>query len=663
MAVAAFSPRPAVAVLSLQSWTFERPSYGALTRNIADHYLVKQNGLWHLFYTNLSMPADSVQYIGHAVSTDLVTWTEHAPVITASPDAPDWRSQAVWAPMVASLPSGGWVMAYTGVSSMATQRIGFLTSDDLETWTPLADSLPFEPDSARYAWTATAYSSARDPHLVYQNGIWHMLYCVRRIDGMPSIGHAESADLVSWTHDDPLLIQGTGWVSPDIESPGVTFFGGKTYLYWAQFANTVAQGDSLLDNWAQIPSTVLPAGSAPELIPNGNGLLMSRRRLSLCNNFQTFVWFDTLDTSIYPFKAIPPNPIAGFTVLSGDAFVGQPSFGDGQADRGEVPADPSGMYWMSSREFVPEPGAPYTCGEQRGPEKTGLVTSDPFVLDGDSLAVAIQGANSPDSAYVELRDECTQTTITRFSGGSDMLTPMSAYVGNARGRTVTVRIADQLTRPGGWIGVDDLGERASAGLGDPPAPPIVTWTAPAGGENLQRKKPFRIRYNVTGGGTVDSLVLYLTDPSTSVLLRQLTLAVGSTNTNWVTPDTLLYLARLRIVAYAHSGAWGCATSNTFEIGAPTGVDLGALGGLLRVSYDASGARLEGRVAALPEEGVLEIYDLRGRRVATPWRGHDGQSFAFTMARGDDGRRLAPGLYFARLRQADLVWQAKFVQFR
>ena len=358
VAVAAFSPRPAVAVLALQSWSFERPSYGALTRNIADHYLVKQNGLWHLFYTNLSMPSDSEQYIGHAVSTDLVTWTEHARVLTASLVAPDWRSQAVWAPMVASLPGGGWVMAYTGVGSTNAQRIGFLTSNDLETWTPLADSLPFEPDSLRYAWTATAYSSARDPHLVYQNGVWHMLYCVRRLDGVPSIGHAESADLVSWTHDDPLLVQGTGWTSPDIESPGVTFFGGKTYLYWVQFANLTAQGDSLLDNWNQIPSTFLPAGSAPELIPNGNGLLMSRRRLSLCNNFQTFVWFDTLDTSVYPFKAIPPNPLTGFTALSGDAFMDQPSFGDGQADRGEIPADPSGMFWLSSREFVPEPGSP-----------------------------------------------------------------------------------------------------------------------------------------------------------------------------------------------------------------------------------------------------------------------------------------------------------------
>ena len=663
MAGVALLSSPVHAVLPLQQWSFERPSYGALTRNIADDYFVQHNGVWHLFYTNLLMPTEPVEYIGHAVTTDFINWTEHAPAIVAAPDAPEWRQQAVWAPMIVARPGGGWIMAFTGVSTTSTQRIGFLTSDDLETWTPLADSLPFEPDSTRYAWTATAYSNARDPHLVLLNGVWHMLYCARTVDGTPAIGHSESPDLLSWTHDDPLLTEGVGWGFPDMESPGTVAFGGKTYLYWSQFGNQVVEGDSLLSDWAHLPVAALANGTAPELVPSGSGLLYSRRRISPCDRNQTFLWFDSLATSSFPFQVVPPDPLGGFTLLAGDAFVGQPSFGDGQADRGETPADPVGLYWLSSREYLPEPSGTYTCGEDHGPEQTGILASDPFVLNGDSLAVEIQGASSPDSAYVQLRDECTQTTILRFTGGSESLTPMSAPVGNARGRTVSIRIADLLTRPGGWIGVDNLGERASAGLGNPPSTPTVTWTAPAGGENLPRAKPFRIRYTVSGGGTIDSLVVFLTDPESSVLLRQIKPSVGSTNINWVTPDTLLYAARLRMVAYAHSGAWGCGTSNSFAIGASTAVDPGDLGGLLRVSYDASGAHLEGRVAKLDEEGLLEIFDLRGRRVAVPWRGNEGQTFALSVVHDDHGRRLAPGVYFARLRQADLVWQAKFVQLR
>jgi hypothetical protein len=664
VAFGALSSAPARAQLPLKSWTFERPSYGALTRNIADDYLIKQNGVWHLFYTNLIMPTEPVEYIGHAVSTDLINWTEHAPAIIASSTAPDWRAQAVWAPMVASNPGGGWVMAYTGVSgSTTTQRIGFLTSNDLETWTPLSDSLPFQPDSIRYAWTATAYSNCRDPHLILLNGVWHLIYCSRRVDGTPSIGHAESPDLLNWTQDDPLFTSGIGWNMPDMESPGVAAFGGKTYLYWSQAGNHFAQGDSLLANWYSYPVYSLAGGTAPELIPNGNGLLYSRRRLGPCNNYQTYLWFDSLDTSSLPFPCTPCNPLPGFTLLSGNAFASQPTFGDGPSDRGETPADPSGLYWLSSREDVPEPSSAYTCGEVNGADQTGLLASDPFVLNGDSLAVEIQGASSPDSAYVQLRDECTQTTIVRFTGGSETLTPAHAWVGNARGRTVSVRIADLLTRPGGWIGVDNIGERASAGLGATPTAPTVTWTAPAGGEDVARAKPYRIHYTVSGGGTIDSLVVYLTDPQSSVLLRQIKPTVGSTNVNWVAPDTLLYTARLRMVAYAHSGAWGCATSNSFEIGAPTGVEPSDLAGFLRVSYDASGAHLQGRVARIADESFLEIFDLRGRRVAVPWSGSEGQTFSLSVAHDEQGRRLAPGVYFARLRQADLVWQAKFVQLR
>src|SRR5262245_17197674 len=466
--LAALPARSAHAQVALKHWSFERPSYGGLTRNIADDYLVKKDGLWHLFYTNLYVPGEPVEYIGHAVSADLINWTEHTPPIIASPDASAWRGVEVWAPMIVDRPGGGWIMAYTGLCETGAQRMGFMTSNDFETWTPFNDSLPFEPDSIRYAWSATTYSSARDPHLVLQNGVWHLLYCARTADGVPAIGHAESPDLINWTHDDPLLTQGAGWQSPELESPGVTFFGGKTYLFWSYAGSRVAQGASLTSDWNNTISSFLEShATAPELVPSGNGLLFSRRRISPCNNFQTYLWFDSLNTQTYPFQIIPRNPLSGFTAVSGSAYSGQPAFGDGPSDRGEVPADPDGLYWLSSREDVSEPYPPFSCGQEKSYEQMGTLASDLFILNGDSLSVSVQGANSPDSAYVLLRDECTGTTIVRFTGGTETLVKKSAWVGNARGRTVSWRISDQLTRPGGWIGADDLAERASSGLGNP----------------------------------------------------------------------------------------------------------------------------------------------------------------------------------------------------
>ncbi len=52
-------------------------------------------------------------------------------------------------------------------------------------------------------------------------------------------------------------------------------------------------------------------------------------------------------------------------------------------------------------------------------------------------------------------------------------------------------------------------------------------------------------------------------------------------------------------------------------------------------------------------GALEILDLAGRRVASPWRGTAaGEGSARWNGRADDGRRVPGGLYFARLRIGD-----------
>ena len=657
---------PSFALPPLRRYTFERPSYGGLNRNIADDYLVKSGGLWHLFYTNLYMPAEPVVYIGHATSPDLTDWTEHAPVLVASPSEPWWRTQSVWAPMVTDRPGGGWVMAYTGVGDTGAQRLGFLTSDDLETWTPLPPDSAFEPDTTIYAWSATTWSSCRDPHLVRINNVWHLLYAARAADGRPSVGWAESPDLVTWTQHAPLLAQeGAGWSWPDLESPGITFFGGKTYLYYSWMGCRIEQGDSLASDWVNAPLSLIETfSSAPELQTSGSGLLMSRRRLSSCNTYQTYLWFDSLKTTTWPFTIVPRPALPGFTNLDGSAFTAQPSFGDGQATRGETPAAPAGLYWLSSREYWPEPAPQYECAEEMGAAQTGAMRSDAFVLNGDSVAVRVQGANSPDSAYVLLRDDCSGQTMARFSGGTPDLATKSAYVGFGRGRTVSWRITDGLTRPEGWIGTDNLEERASDGLANPPTSPTLTWVAPVGGESLQKNKAFRIRWTLNGGGTVDSLILYLVDSTGDGLKRQMSIPVSNTNINWTTPDTLLYTARLRLVAYAHSGAWGCNTSNTFAIGATTDASAFAATGGLWARYDARGAWLEGQTSPdLEDEAVLELFDIRGRRVAEPWRGRPASSFRVAVTRAIDGTSLKPGVYFARLRQGPLLWQARAVLLR
>ena len=58
--------------------------------------IVQQDGLWHLFYTGVETRSRTkIQRIGHAVSTDLVSWTRRGLVTQA--DA-RWYSTAAAAP-------------------------------------------------------------------------------------------------------------------------------------------------------------------------------------------------------------------------------------------------------------------------------------------------------------------------------------------------------------------------------------------------------------------------------------------------------------------------------------------------------------------------------------------------------------------------------------
>jgi len=74
--------------------------------------------------------------VGHSVSEDLVTWTEVADAISPS-DSDAWDSWTTWTGSVVRAADGVWWMFYTGTSredSGDIQKIGAATSDDLMTW-------------------------------------------------------------------------------------------------------------------------------------------------------------------------------------------------------------------------------------------------------------------------------------------------------------------------------------------------------------------------------------------------------------------------------------------------------------------------------------------------------------------------------------------------
>jgi hypothetical protein len=412
-----------------------------------------------------------------------------------------------------------------------------------------------------------------------------------------------------------------------------------------------------------VEDAILLDGSAAggELVPDGAGLFFGRQRLNKCSTEYSFlVLADSLDASAWPFHIVPWSRPPDFTSAKGNAFAGQPSFGDAQALRGEPPADPGGLYWLSSRELEPDPWTDGMCSFDRGSSPTGEARSGQFYLGGDTLALRINGADSPDSAYVQVCDACTGTQLVRFSASGPTLEARRAYVGAVRARSVEWRVVDGLTRPGGWIGVDDLQELASPGLPPPPSPPFLTWTMPVGGENFVRRSRVTLTWQVSDASAEDSLVLYLTYDGGETLRRQAGLLGSDRNYRWRVADTLATAARLRLIAFSHSGASSCATSEPFDIvGTTTDAEAPPGVGGLRALYRAGESWLEGSAPAGAEPATLELFDLRGRRLALLWQGPGGESFRVAVSGAAGGRaRLARGIYFARLEAGGKAWTTR-----
>ncbi|MGD9957768.1 hypothetical protein [Nocardioides sp.] len=151
--------------------------------------------------------------IGHATSSDLVTWT-HLPDMGGPGEEGSFDDLATWTGSVVRDPSGLWWQFHTGITrarAFSLQRIGAHTSPDLQRWR--AEPGLVTADPRFYDTLAGGHPEEhwRDPWLVQDDaGLWHMYVTARagdRAGGRPGagvVGHATSPDLRSWAVQPPL---------------------------------------------------------------------------------------------------------------------------------------------------------------------------------------------------------------------------------------------------------------------------------------------------------------------------------------------------------------------------------------------------------------------------------------------------------------------------
>jgi beta-fructofuranosidase len=188
--------------------------------------------------------------IGHAISTDLRSWRLVADALVPA-DGPSWDDLATWTGSVVRGPGERWYLYYTGVSRAEqglVQRIGLATSNDLVVWHRYGTRPLVEADPEWYErldlsqWYEQAW---RDPW-VYADPSgdgWHMLITARSNTGPAGvrgvIGHARSADLLTWTVEPPLTKPaGFG----HLEVPQVTVVDGQPLLLFCTNAVALHRG-------------------------------------------------------------------------------------------------------------------------------------------------------------------------------------------------------------------------------------------------------------------------------------------------------------------------------------------------------------------------------------------------------------------------------------
>ena len=186
-----------------------------------DSWIADDGGTYHLFFLQarraLVDPGlrHTAATIGHATSTDLSDWQYQGTALTPSPQG--WDDLALWTGSVARGDDGRWRLYYTALSSaglgVLDQRLGLAESDDLVHWRRVGDRPLLDVDPRWYKTLEGdrgASETWRDPFVFRDpdGDGWHMLITARDKDAPRLrdgvIGHARSADMLSWDVGPPL---------------------------------------------------------------------------------------------------------------------------------------------------------------------------------------------------------------------------------------------------------------------------------------------------------------------------------------------------------------------------------------------------------------------------------------------------------------------------
>jgi hypothetical protein len=226
-------------------------------------WIIKEDGVYHMWYTGYQFPESNSKGLGYATSSDGIKWTRH-------PGNPIYNEQWVEDMMVVKV-DGIYYMFAESLNDQAHM----LTSKDRIHWTRQG-----KLDIRKVNGEPIAPGPFGTPAVIHENGKWYLFY--ERDD--VAIWLATSTDLKTWTHvqDDPVIERGPGaYDAAMIAVDQVIKYKGRYYAYYhglipksnpQEWTSDIAASDDLV-HWTKYPGNPLIAHdvSSPELVEDGAG--------------------------------------------------------------------------------------------------------------------------------------------------------------------------------------------------------------------------------------------------------------------------------------------------------------------------------------------------------------------------------------------------------
>jgi predicted GH43/DUF377 family glycosyl hydrolase len=438
---------------ALVTFDFEQPMFSEPPEPVLDHCVVEQDGLYHLFY----LRGNPAVNIGHATTTDFVHWNMEPPVLS-----PGTWDQKLWAPSLFPTANGWWLMYYTGVNAVGSQQSGVAFSSNLKDWFKFGPPI-YHPDPSWAIWSETEFAHGRDPHVIEYNGTYYMFVTAKHIWNKGAVACATSTDLINWT-DAGYIYRHDSWHV--LESVFMQQRGGRFHMYFTEeavYGTSHMSSTELYSGWNLIDRRIIDPGHAPQITQTADGEIFSRHSVynDLHGNyrhvlrFSPMVWVNDIPAVLKPY------PLSGeWTTVSGDAFNFQPTFANNAFCRNDIyAANYVGDGWINTFEFYTGPMGYGGPGYTQGDAKVGMIRSQPFSIQGNSISLLVGGGNFPDQCYVALCDAATGVPYFKETGRNDNVMDRRYWnVSSLIGRSVYVEIADLSTEYFGHICVDDIVE-------------------------------------------------------------------------------------------------------------------------------------------------------------------------------------------------------------